>query len=32
MQTDGTYRDKLVAVEPGGNEFIAHEDRHGKPS
>jgi NCS1 nucleoside transporter family len=32
VQTDGTYRDKLVAVEPGGNEFIAHEDRHGKPS
>ena len=31
VQTDGTYRDKLVAVEPGGNEFIAHEDRHGKP-
>lgn len=31
VQTDGTYRDKLVAVEPGGNEFIAHEDRHGQP-
>lgn len=31
VQTDGTYRDKLVAVEPGGNEFIAHEDRHGHP-
>jgi NCS1 family nucleobase:cation symporter-1 len=30
--TDGTYRDRLVAVEPGGNEFIAEEDRHGKPS
>jgi NCS1 nucleoside transporter family len=30
--TDGTYRSKLVAVEPGGNEFIAEEDRHGKPS
>ncbi len=32
LQTDGTYRDRIVAVEPGGNEFIAHEDRHGKPS
>ncbi|WP_445166084.1 purine-cytosine permease family protein [Mycolicibacterium sp. Dal123E01] len=31
VQTDGTYRDKLVAVEPGGNEFIAHADRHGHP-
>lgn len=31
VQSDGTYRDKLVAVEPGGNEFIAHEDRHGQP-
>lgn len=30
-QTDGTYRDRLVAVEPGGNEFISHEDRHGHP-
>jgi NCS1 family nucleobase:cation symporter-1 len=30
--TDGTYRDRLAAVEPGGNEFIAEEDRHGKPS
>ncbi|BBZ29494.1 cytosine permease [Mycolicibacterium madagascariense] len=30
--TDGSYRNKLVAVEPGGNEFIAEEDRHGKPS
>jgi NCS1 nucleoside transporter family len=30
--TDGTYRDRLVAVEPGGNEFIAEADRHGKPS
>jgi NCS1 family nucleobase:cation symporter-1 len=30
--TDGTYRDRIVAVEPGGNEFIAEEDRHGKPS
>lgn len=31
LQTEGTYRDKLVAVEPGGNEFIAHADRHGHP-
>src|SRR5882757_1193663 len=30
--TDGSYRNKLVAVEPGGNEFIAEADRHGKPS
>jgi NCS1 nucleoside transporter family len=29
--TDGTYRDRIVAVEPGGNEFIAEADRHGKP-
>ena len=26
-----SYRDKLVAVEPGGTEFIAAEDRHGDP-
>ena len=31
VQTDGNYRDKLVAVEPGGNEFISHADRHGHP-
>ncbi|MGK2903053.1 MAG: purine-cytosine permease family protein [Mycobacterium sp.] len=30
--TTGTYRDRLVAVEPGGNEFIAEADRHGRPS
>ena len=30
--TDGSYRDRIVAVEPGGNEYIAEEDRHGKPS
>ena len=30
--TGGTYRDRIVAVEPGGNEFIAEADRHGKPS
>ena len=29
--TDGSYRDKVVAVEPGGNEFIAEADRHGEP-
>lgn len=29
--TDGSYRDRIVAVEPGGNEFIAEADRHGKP-
>ncbi len=32
VQTDGSYRDRIVAVEPGGNEFIADADRHGKPS
>jgi nucleobase:cation symporter-1, NCS1 family len=30
--TEGTYRDRIVAVEPGGNEFIAEADRHGRPS
>jgi NCS1 nucleoside transporter family len=30
--TDGTYKNRIVAVEPGGNEFIAEADRHGKPS
>ena len=30
--TDGNYRDRIVAVEPGGNEYIAEADRHGKPS
>jgi len=25
------YRDRLAAVEPGGNEFIDLEDRHGTP-
>lgn len=30
--TDGSYRDRNFAVEPGGNEFIAEADRHGKPS
>ena len=28
---EGAYRDTLVAIEPGGNEFIALEDRHGNP-
>ena len=27
----GTYGDKVLAVEPGGNEFIPHTARHGKP-
>lgn len=30
-QTDGTYRDRIAAVEPGGNEYIAEADRHGTP-
>ena len=30
--TDGSYRDRIVAVEPGGNEYIAEADRHGRPS
>lgn len=30
--TDGTYKGRIAAVEPGGNEFIAEADRHGKPS
>ena len=30
--TEGSYRDRIVAVEPGGNEYIAEADRHGKPS
>lgn len=29
--TDGSYRDRIVAVEPGGNEYIADADRHGSP-
>src|SRR3954467_6346811 len=32
VQTDGTYRAHIGAVEPGGNEYIAEADRHGKPS
>ena len=31
VQTDGSYRDRIVAVEPGGNESIAEADRHGHP-
>src|ERR1044071_3369549 len=30
--TDGPCRDLIVAVDPGGNEFIAEADRHGRPS
>ena len=30
--TEGTYGDRVVAVEPGGNEHIAEADRHGRPS
>src|ERR1700682_4130963 len=30
-QTDVSYRDRIVAVEPGGIEFISEADRHGKP-
>jgi NCS1 nucleoside transporter family len=29
---EGTYGDKVAAVEPGGAEFIPLGDRHGKPS
>jgi NCS1 nucleoside transporter family len=28
---EGTYGDRVVAVEPGGAEFIPLADRHGKP-
>jgi len=28
---EGTYGDKVAAVEPGGAEFIPLSDRHGKP-
>ena len=27
----GDYGDRVVAVEPGGIEFIAHSERHGRP-
>ncbi|CAA0134989.1 putative allantoin permease [Mycolicibacterium vanbaalenii] len=30
-RTEGAYRDRIVAVEPGGNEYIAEADRHGEP-
>ncbi|MBV8348131.1 MAG: cytosine permease, partial [Mycolicibacterium sp.] len=29
--SEGAYRDRVVAVEPGGNEAIADGDRHGRP-
>ena len=28
---DREYGDRVLAVEPGGNEFIPDEDRHGTP-
>jgi NCS1 nucleoside transporter family len=28
---EGTYGDKVAAIEPGGAEFIPHSERHGKP-
>ncbi|HXC83919.1 MAG TPA: cytosine permease [Trebonia sp.] len=28
---EGTYGDKVIAVEPGGAEFIPLEERHGRP-
>ena len=28
---EGTYGDRVVAVEPGGAEFIPLEERHGRP-
>ena len=28
---EGTYGDKVAAIEPGGAEFIALSERHGKP-
>jgi len=28
---EGTYGDKVVAVEPGGAEFIPLSERHGRP-
>src|SRR3977135_1144967 len=30
--TDGTYRARIVAGTPGGNQGLAEADRHGKPS
>ena len=31
VDTHGGYRDKVVAVEPGGVEPVADADRHGSP-
>jgi nucleobase:cation symporter-1, NCS1 family len=28
---EGVYGDKVVAVEPGGNEYIPESERHGRP-
>src|SRR6266849_285655 len=28
---EGTYGDKVIAVEPGGAEFIPLNERHGRP-
>jgi NCS1 family nucleobase:cation symporter-1 len=28
---EGDYGDKVIAIEPGGNEYIALKERHGKP-
>ncbi|MBO0802551.1 MAG: cytosine permease [Nocardiopsaceae bacterium] len=28
---EGTYGDKVIAVEPGGAEFIPRDERHGRP-
>src|SRR6201987_537079 len=28
---EGTYGDKVIAVEPGGAEFIPLKERHGRP-
>jgi purine-cytosine permease-like protein len=28
---EGTYGDKVIAVEPGGAEFIPLSERHGRP-
>src|SRR4030088_2098600 len=28
---EGDYGDKVIAIEPGGNEYIALRERHGKP-
>ena len=28
---EGTYGERVIAVEPGGAEFIPHSERHGRP-